>query len=594
MMRHRSRPWVATGIVLLLATAPLARRSAAQAGGLASFLDQVEVRVLSLDVVVLDASGNPWRGLTREDFELFENGEPVEISNFAAYDESYAPADPTAAEAAASAMAGVQESTAPAAVTPLQPPPVTWVVYVDQSSLDVGPRNQVLRETREFLNRARKPDELVMISTWDGHRLRVVSQLSTDDRAMNSALTDLLKEPGTSALRRSRAAQLQREIMTVGAAAVGGDPTGGAAQTPLTEEMARSLREEVGLNSDEEARETARSLQGFEDLVGLIDGIEGRVVLLFAGGGFDLDPGDALSDLWSTRFGGPATDSVTTGSGIRATHLASDYLHLLQSVNRSKVTVHTIFAGANRGLDVSAESTSSPIEFGALSSAGGAAGAAATLSAFSAETGGRSFTGNGKLGERLEAVRRDLGLYYSLGYHPQGEARGGLRKLEVRVRREGAQVIHRHAVVERTAEERAESAAVAVLIRPETRQSVGATIEPGPPREAERRRGRVVPVRIALPLREIALLPNGPKHLGKLVFHFALATPDGGFLRFEPRRLDFEVANESLARALASSVSYEIELPLDPGRYRLGVSVQDELAGTHFTLVTPVEMPRAR
>ncbi len=587
-MRHRRSPILEPSLAAALALTQFTAPAAAQEGGLASFLDQVEVRVLSVDVVVLDATGNRWRGLAREDFELFENGEPVEISNFAAYDESYAPADPTAAESALAALAGVGTTT------PLQPPPVTWVVYVDQSRLDVGPRNQVLRETREFLEGARKPDELAMISTWDGQRLRVVSQLSTDGRAMSSALADLQKEVGPSALTRARSAQLEREIQVVGAASVGGEPADGTAATTLTEEMARSLREEVALNSDEEGRATTRAIGGFQDLLEWIDGIEGRVVLLFAGGGYDLDPGDALAELWTTRFEGPATDSVTVGSGLRASQLSLDYLRLLQSVNRSRVTVHTIFAGASRGLDISADNPSSPTTFGAVSSAGGAAGAASSLSAFAAETGGRIFTGNSKLAERLDAVRRDLGLYYSLGYHPQGEPRGGLRQLEVRVRREGAQVRHRNAVVERSAEERAEAAAVAVLIRPETRKPAGALIEPGPPRDAEGRRGRVVPVRIAVPLREIVLLPDGAKHLGKLVFHFALATPDGGFLRFEPRRLDFEIPNEDLSRAVASSVSYEIQLPLDPGSYRLGVAVQDELAGTHSTLVTPIDMPRAR
>lgn len=575
--------------IALLALTVVPRGSLGQGDdGFASFLDRVEVRVLNVDVVVLDSDGNPWPGLLREDFEIFENGEPIEISNFAAYDASVAADEPVTTAADLEDTAVGNEPSA------LRPPPVTWVVYVDQSRLETGPRNLVLRETREFLDQARQPEELAMVSTWDGHRLRVVSELSTDPRALDSALTDLQREAGPANFRRARAEQLERDILSVGATTVGGDPAAARAESPADQMMAESLREEVALDAEQGARETRLAIEGFRDLLGLIDGIDGRVVLLFAGGGYDLDPGVAMAELWSTRFGQSAQDTVTPGTGVRASHLAQDYLRTLQELNSGRVTVHTIFAGPVRGLDVGADRGSSSIEFGALTTAAGAAAAGSTLSAFAEETGGRAFNGAADLTERLEAVRRDLGLYYSLGYHPGPAPASGLRKIEVRVRREGARVVHRSALAERTPEERAEAAAFAALLQPESAATGAARIEALEPRDGPRGRGRVLPVRIALPLRDVALLPDGTRHRGALRFHFALSTPDGGYLRFEPRRLDFEVANDELAKALGSAVTYQVELPLEPGRYRLGVSVQDELAGSYRTLVAALEMPRGR
>jgi len=56
---------------------------------LRSFPDQdqtptigVKVDVVSLDIEVLDRSGNPVRGLRKEDFRIRENGKPVEVTNF--------------------------------------------------------------------------------------------------------------------------------------------------------------------------------------------------------------------------------------------------------------------------------------------------------------------------------------------------------------------------------------------------------------------------------------------------------------------------------------------------------------------------------
>src|SRR5205814_1372753 len=44
--------------------------------------ETIEVRVANIDVVVTDRAGNPVTGLTKSDFELFENGKPQTITNF--------------------------------------------------------------------------------------------------------------------------------------------------------------------------------------------------------------------------------------------------------------------------------------------------------------------------------------------------------------------------------------------------------------------------------------------------------------------------------------------------------------------------------
>jgi len=588
--RRRTRlPLATVATALTLLTAASGRP---QEGGLTSFLDRVEVRVVNVDVVVLDAFGSPLRGLTTDDFEIFENGAPVEISNFAAYDVGVASWDWQ--------TTGSEEELQPldpdASVLP--PPPVSWVVFVDQSRLETGPRNLVLRQVREFLDRSRKRDEHVMIATWDGFRLRVVSEFLADKRAIDSALVDLQREASPASFRKARAEQIERDIRNVGATTVtvGADIelAGPGAESATGAVMAEALREEIGLESENSALETQRAIEAFQDLLGLIDGIDGRVVMLFAGGGYDLDPGSSLAELWSLRFRERSTDNVTAGTGVRASKLAQSYLDTLEVLNSGRITVNTIFGGSVRGPDVSAENQAGSLEFGALTSSAGAVAAGSTLSGFAEETGGRSLNAASDLSDRLDMVRRDLSFYYSLGYHPDPASDRGLRKIEVRVRREGARVIHRNALSERTPEERAEAAAFAALLRPDEVATTAARIETQPPRDAPRGRRRVVPVRISMPLREIALLPDGARHQGKLLFRFVLATPDGGYVSLEPRRFEFEVPNDELAKALGSAVSYEVELPLDPGQYRLGVSVQDELAGSYVTLVTPVEMRRGK
>ncbi len=47
-----------------------------------TFVDTVYVQVVEVDVVVTDRKGRPVSGLKRDDFELYVDGVPVEISNF--------------------------------------------------------------------------------------------------------------------------------------------------------------------------------------------------------------------------------------------------------------------------------------------------------------------------------------------------------------------------------------------------------------------------------------------------------------------------------------------------------------------------------
>src|SRR5829696_7460133 len=47
-----------------------------------TFTDQIEVSLVNLEVVVTDKKGKSVAGLQREDFQVLEDGKPVEITNF--------------------------------------------------------------------------------------------------------------------------------------------------------------------------------------------------------------------------------------------------------------------------------------------------------------------------------------------------------------------------------------------------------------------------------------------------------------------------------------------------------------------------------
>src|SRR3954447_26980897 len=56
-------------------------------------VEKIEVSVVNVDVTVTDRRGQPVSGLTRDDFEILEDGKPQPISNFYVVDAVQAKSD---------------------------------------------------------------------------------------------------------------------------------------------------------------------------------------------------------------------------------------------------------------------------------------------------------------------------------------------------------------------------------------------------------------------------------------------------------------------------------------------------------------------
>jgi hypothetical protein len=81
------KPRIAFAVLLLAASAALPQKPVSPPPppdgvdqGL--FFETVSVNVVNVDVFVTDKAGNRVRGLTKDDFELYEDRKPVQISNF--------------------------------------------------------------------------------------------------------------------------------------------------------------------------------------------------------------------------------------------------------------------------------------------------------------------------------------------------------------------------------------------------------------------------------------------------------------------------------------------------------------------------------
>lgn len=544
----------------------------------ATFAESVVVRVIDVDVVVLDRDGHSVRGLGRDDFELLEDGKPVEISNFLAYEaDASAPATTVTLEPP---LPGVAPA-APMAPTPAAPPPVTWVVYVDQARVDPGPRSDTIRQIDSFLDRGVRPGDRILVASFDGAALEILCRLTEDRSIVRQALDKLRRQSGYGSLIDSQRATLRRQIIQA-------DPN-----DPLE---AGRLLDATDVLADHEFLQSRAQTSAARDLLAILRGIEGRISVIWAGAGLDAEPGETLYRYWESKFGSRFGRNLSERQlDVSRMELLKELPNLVAAATSGRFTLFTIQVGSHQaaGLSADAVGLAEGESFSMAETAGLREGS--SMAALATATGGRTFVASPQLATRLEAVTSDLSTYYSLGYHPSGDEPGRRRKLDVRVRPAGLRVLHRAQVTDSSWQEEAASSTISALVDDtEPENPFGIVLVVGPQPERTRRRGALrMPIEVRIPLQQLTLLPDGDQHQGNLWFEFALQDPDGGYRRLDSRPLTFQVPHAKLKEALSQYVSFRVELDMTPGKHRFATTVLDQLSGVRSTLRVPISVPQS-
>lgn len=133
----------------------------------------VEVRIINFDVVVIDARGNHVRGLTKDDFELYENGKRQEITNFSEYSIE---------------RSGDGVASAPGVALPAR----RIVIFFDVVSTSTFERKRAVAALARFIDNLRADDEIMVVS-WN-RRLDIVVPATHDRDLVKAGLTKVSRE----------------------------------------------------------------------------------------------------------------------------------------------------------------------------------------------------------------------------------------------------------------------------------------------------------------------------------------------------------------------------------------------------------------
>lgn len=523
------------------------------------FFESIDVNVVNVDVYVTDKKGNRITGLTRDDFELFEDKKPVQITNFYAVEEgrSVTPAGESSGE---EAEAAPELGGLPSDAEVPEDQRLHLVVYIDNFNLKVFDRNRVFAGLREFLRTQLTRGDRVMLMTYD-RESHVRRPFTTDPTTIASALFEIEKMSAMGNSAEKDRADILREI----------DDAEDANYAIL---RVRSYAESV-------FNDLTFSLNAIKETVSSLAGLPGRKAVLYVSSGIPLvaaeDVFHAIQDKWSN-----ATGAIMEARQYDATRR---YQEILAQANANRITFYTIDAGGLRvSTSVSAENAR-PTASGFVDSVY-FSNLQGSLQLMAERTGGKAIYNTNDPTKGLAQVADDFRNYYSLGYSPAHSGDGRYHDIQVKTKRKDLVVRHRDGYRDKTVEARMSDGVLSSLFFDVENNPLGVVIDRG--RATARDDGNyLVPVEVRIPIGKLTLVAQGARHAGRLRLFVAAMDTRGGISEVQEVPIPIEIPTEQLEAARGQNYVYQAQLLMRKGAQKLAVGVRDELAAvSSFTVRT--------
>lgn len=530
-------------------------------------VESIEVRVVNVDVVVTDRAGKPVTGLTKDDFELWENGKPQTITNL--YE-----IRPTK-EGETLNVAGALEPTAsPApALPPVEMRTRRVALFIDNSSLPVFDRTKVMKALEKFVDNNMRPGDETTLVTWNPG-LKIVAPFTSDHNALKAAIKTLGQHvnpgPGDMIFSEDR---IKKEC---------NDYIGQAMERPplLTWDQAYGYcKSAVSVYADEMMRNARSVLEGMRLTSTTLAGLDGKKVMVIAGAHLPERPGMELQ-MWAMAA---FQKYLPRLSPIQA---MADTAHNLttfsidkfaRQANADGVTVYVIDAYDSRNstsAEIAGDMNIDPSERLAeeFSSFTNTAAAYQTI----ARVTGGVMVNSSNFDAAFDAVAKDLGYYYSLGYKPEESKSAKDRKIVVKAKNPEYHVRSRQSYAPKSTEDQISDRVVANIYH-HVRSDWPITVKTGEPsKEGDRFR---VPVQISI-APTVTLLPQEGQLVGGFNVYIAVGTEGGAMSKVSKAAQPIKIPAEGELSLRSKPMTYDVSIVVRPGESTLSVGVVDQISSS--------------
>lgn len=550
---------------------------------------QVEVNYVDVDAIVTDEQGKFVSGLTRDDFEVFEDGKPQKIEMFSYVELPVEPPDrfaalgrPVVSDARSNRRAFDGR---------------VYVIVLDD--LDISPlRGGLVKDAaREFVERHFGANDLAAVVYTSGRP--EATQDFTSDRGLLLAAIDKfvgrrLRSAAMEALERHYHNELTALNRPENYSNQGADIKDAASPIDIRD-LEREQRAVMVLD-------TLRNLGEF------LAGVRGRrkAVLLFSEG-LEMPMGEIYGIHTATDVIGAIKDAITAAARSNVNFFALDPRGLIGMTSEYIETAgshapdvaHGVFGAANAQQGLLNEMKASQD----------------SLRTLAEETGGFAAVNQNMLGSSFGRIVDANSRYYVLGYYPPTPARDGrFHRIEVRVKRPGLRVSARRGYAsprgrtptERKRDEdtrRAREARRGAVnnTSPELRDALNAplqqsgltfTLQAAPfkhtPKEAS------VALAIEFDGEPLPFTQDGELATNTIELSFFGINQDGKARRSTRSQFNLTLRPESFTRVKTGGLRVNPRMTLEPGRYQIRVGARETVGSRVGTVFYDLQVPDFR
>jgi len=535
-------------------------------GGL-TFVDEIALTIANLVVHVTDKKGRAVTTLTQDDFEVYQDGDPKQISNFKLYT-----AEVVRSELGVTTGLDIPEpTTIPEATAAGGPQPVHLVLYIDNQNLDPLDRNRVLSQAQGFVRTSLHPPAQMMVVAYQ-RSFDVLQDFTSEPSEIFKALRLVRTYTGGRTERDSsrkdimeRIQRLQSEQRAGTSRSSSGDPSND-----------REWNEIYSL-IDNYAKESVNDLQftldSLRQIITSLTGLPGKKGVIYVSNGLPMIPG---MDLFYEAS--KAMNDSTILSRMFEFDRSRTYKQLAATANAQDVTLYTIDASglSLQGVGSAEYATAADPMISSI----GRNNLTDSLRYLADETGGITIYNTNDIGPRLELVTQDMFTYYSIGYPLQASGQDKVHRVKVKLRDDPAfseyEVRYRPRFVEKSLETRVQDRVVSSLVFEIDENPMGLEVEAGTPAAATEDRW-LLPAHLSFPLSSVAMLPEGDDFVARIVLFIAARDTDGKRSDLVRQMHEIRVPTALYEDAREKNFGIDTQLLMEAGRYKISIALLDPL-----------------
>ncbi|HEX8172295.1 MAG TPA: VWA domain-containing protein [Thermoanaerobaculia bacterium] len=541
---------------MLFAAAAVAQRAS----------ENVQVTVVEVPVTVVDASGNPVRGLTKDSFEVYDEGKRVPVEYFEMLDMK--------------TLDAAQRST------PLPPAAKrNFLLLFDIAHSSVGSIQRAARAAETFIDSQLAPQDLAAVSVFTTEKgARMITSFTGDKEMLRAAIRSLghpdyfkvmdplmISYAATASLGNGISASTG-EIDSDSGKGAGSSARESAGIDAILAQFGEIQNRATQTADDTEQKNRLRiQLSNMANIARVLDRLHGRKQVILLSEGFDARLVQGREDL-SFQATREQNDQVFSGEGYKvdneqrfgnaaAANVVSDMAEIFR---RSDVVLHAIdIKGLRSNVDASAGAKKSSND---------------SLFLVTKPTGGTVFQNSNDLSTNFARMLEQQSVVYVLGFSAKSTGKPGkFHDLKVKTNQRGVKVSHRAGYYESSGKltdlEKTISLSELLLSDApleDVKVSIAATMLPGPNGKAR------VPVMVEM---------QGPKFIEGITANTATANLFLYAFDKQNRVADYLTQRIALDLTKASDVlrqsgiRYYGSLRLPPGEYSVKALVRVEESG---------------